>query len=187
MDKRRAAVWADIVMRTLIVVGALNWGLVGFFEFNLVEYISDKMPFEYLDTVVYCLVGISALFYFFARDFYLPFLGRAAFPCGSLTAKVPDNADTNVTVRVEPHTNVIYWAAEEGDVKKDPILAYGSYTNAGVAKADQNGDAVLRVRTPSAYRVPGKNLKPHVHYRTCDSDGMLGRVSTVYVPPPQKK
>jgi len=181
MDKKRAAVWLDIIMRTLIIVGALNWGLIGFFDFNLVEWLSDR-TFEHVDTVIYCLVGISALFYFFARDYYLPFLGKSAFPCGSMVQKVPDNADTDVVVKVEPHVNVIYWAAEHGDkVMENPWVAYSQYSNAGVVKADQNGNAVLRVRSPAAYRVPGKTLSPHVHYRTCDSDGLMSRVKTVFI------
>lgn len=181
MDKRHAAVWADIIMRTLIVIGALNWGLIGFFDFNLVEWLSDR-TFEHLDTIIYCLVGLSALFYFFARDYYLPFLGRAVFPCGSMVQKVPDNADKDVVVKVEPGVNVIFWSAEEGDVvKANPVIAYSEYSNAGVVKSDQNGTAVLRVRSPAAYKVPGKTLSPHVHYRTCDTNGMLSRVQTVFL------
>jgi len=175
------AIWADIVMRTLIVIGALNWGLIGFFDFNLVEWINDH-TFEHLDTVVYCLVGISALFYFFARDYYLPFLGRTVYPCGSMMQKTPDNADLSVTVKVDPNVNVIYWGAEEGDnIKADPIIAYSEYSNAGVVKADQHGTAVLRVRKPAAYNVPGKTLGPHVHFRTCERNGMLSHVQTVFV------
>ena len=181
MDKRRAAVWLDIIMRTLIVVGALNWGLIGFFDFNLVEWVSDRTV-EHFDTVVYCLVGISALMYFFMRDFYLPFLGRMVYPCGSLAQKTPDNADLSTTIKVEPHVNVVYWAAEEGDsVRENPIIAYSQHSNAGVVKADQNGVAVLRVRKPAAYKVPTSTLAPHIHFRTCDSDGMLSRVNTVFV------
>lgn len=181
MNKKHAAVWLDIIMRTLIVIGALNWGLIGFFDFNLVEWVGDR-TIEHLDTAVYCLVGISALFYFFARDYYLPFLSRSAFPCGSMTQKVPDNANVDVPVKVAPGVNVIYWAAEHGDkVVADPWIAYSQYSNAGVVRADQNGTAVLRVRSPAPYNVPGRTLSPHIHYRTCDTDGMLSRVQTVFV------
>jgi uncharacterized protein len=41
-------------------VGALNWGLVGFFDFNLVNAILGSMPT--LERVVYALVGLSALY-----------------------------------------------------------------------------------------------------------------------------
>lgn len=178
------ATWIDIIMRTIIIIGALNWGLIGFFDFNLVEWISVRMPFEHFDTIVYCIVGISALFYFFARDYYLNFLGPSAFPCGSLVEKTPDGADTSVTVKVKPNVNVIFWSSEHGkNIMADPWVAYSRYSNAGIIKSDQNGRAILRVRKPSSYKVGffGKVLPPHVHYRTCDSDGMLSRVETEYI------
>lgn len=40
----------------LAVVGALNWGLVGFFNFNLVESIVPGIA-----NIVYDLVGLSAV------------------------------------------------------------------------------------------------------------------------------
>ena len=47
----------------LVVVGGLNWGLVGFFEFNLVETIFGAG--SVLTSVVYDLVGLSALYVLF--------------------------------------------------------------------------------------------------------------------------
>ena len=44
----------------LIIVGALNWGLVGAFNFNLVDALLGWAPA--LETIVYILVGLSALF-----------------------------------------------------------------------------------------------------------------------------
>jgi hypothetical protein len=44
------------VAAVLVWVGALNWGLVGAFDFNLVETI-----FGGASNIVYILVGISAL------------------------------------------------------------------------------------------------------------------------------
>lgn len=43
----------------LVIVGGLNWGLVGFFNFDLVAAIFG--PMSYLSRLVYGLVGISAL------------------------------------------------------------------------------------------------------------------------------
>lgn len=43
----------------LLVVGGLNWGLVGLFDFNLVDAILGGMPA--LERVVYILVGLSAI------------------------------------------------------------------------------------------------------------------------------
>lgn len=47
----------------LVVVGGLNWGLIGFFEFNLVETIFGAG--SVLTSVVYDLVGLSALYVLF--------------------------------------------------------------------------------------------------------------------------
>jgi uncharacterized protein len=44
----------------LVVIGGLNWGLVGFFHFDLVAAIFG--PMSILSKVVYILVGLSALF-----------------------------------------------------------------------------------------------------------------------------
>ncbi|MCX6781169.1 MAG: DUF378 domain-containing protein [Candidatus Magasanikbacteria bacterium] len=43
----------------LVWVGALNWGLVGAFNFNLVNAIFGSMPT--VERVIYILVGIAAL------------------------------------------------------------------------------------------------------------------------------
>ncbi len=44
----------------LIVVGGLNWGLVGFFNFDLVAAIFGEMSI--ISRIVYALVGLSAVF-----------------------------------------------------------------------------------------------------------------------------
>ena len=47
----------DWIAYVLLVIGGLNWGLVGLFGFNIVEEISAGT----FATVVYVLVGLSAL------------------------------------------------------------------------------------------------------------------------------
>lgn len=49
----------DIIVAILLVVGGLNWGLVGLLDFNLVAAIFGT---SILATVVYTLVGVSALY-----------------------------------------------------------------------------------------------------------------------------
>lgn len=49
----------DTIALILIIIGALNWGLIGIFEFNLVEAILGSMT--WLTRIVYILVGISGL------------------------------------------------------------------------------------------------------------------------------
>ncbi len=44
----------------LVVVGGLNWGLVGLFNYNLVSMIFGSWPM--VERVVYMAVGLSALY-----------------------------------------------------------------------------------------------------------------------------
>lgn len=44
---------------TLVIIGAINWLLIGFFEFNLVNAIFGSLPI--LMRIIYSLVGISGL------------------------------------------------------------------------------------------------------------------------------
>lgn len=48
-----------MVTYLLVVVGALNWGLVALFNFNLVTSLFGSMPM--LEKWVYVLVGASAV------------------------------------------------------------------------------------------------------------------------------
>ncbi len=50
----------DCITYTLIIIGALNWGLVGFFGFNLVAAIFGQMTVA--ARVVYAVVGVAALY-----------------------------------------------------------------------------------------------------------------------------
>lgn len=43
----------------LLVIGGLNWGLVGAFQFNLVDKILGN--WMWLENLVYILVGLSAI------------------------------------------------------------------------------------------------------------------------------
>ena len=50
----------DIIALILVIVGGLNWGLVGVFGFDLVAAIFGEMTT--ISRVVYSLVGLSALY-----------------------------------------------------------------------------------------------------------------------------
>jgi len=43
----------------LVIVGALNWGLVGLFNYDLVAHIFGEMT--HLTRLVYIIVGLSAI------------------------------------------------------------------------------------------------------------------------------
>jgi len=48
----------DWIALVLVIIGGLNWGLVGLFNWNLVEAI---LGMNVITNIVYILVGLSAL------------------------------------------------------------------------------------------------------------------------------
>ena len=50
----------DIFVGILLIVGGLNWGLVGIFNFDLVAAIFGSM--SVLARIVYALVGLAAVY-----------------------------------------------------------------------------------------------------------------------------
>lgn len=53
--------YLDVVAAVLLVVGGLNWGLVGLFEFDLVASLFGGST-TMLSKLVYVLVGVSAVY-----------------------------------------------------------------------------------------------------------------------------
>jgi len=169
----------------LLIVGGLNWFIVGTFEVNVVESLFGNGVYAIL---IYMLVGVAALGIMFDRDTYLPFLGPMVAPCSVLQDHYPSGATKAVKVIVTPHTKVLYWAAEPANEKLETLPswkgAYLNYDNAGVTTSNADGVAILKVRDPQSYKVPFKGrLEPHVHYRVCGESGWMGRINTIFVPP----
>ena len=47
---------------TISIIGALNWGLIGFFNLNLVALLFGSM--SWLSRIIYALVGLCGLYLF---------------------------------------------------------------------------------------------------------------------------
>ena len=50
----------DYLFLLLVIIGAINWGLIGFFQFNLVSFLFGEMTL--LSRIVYAVVGIAGLY-----------------------------------------------------------------------------------------------------------------------------
>ena len=50
----------DYTALTLVIVGAVNWGLIGIFKLDLVNLIFGNMT--WMSRVIYTLIGISGLY-----------------------------------------------------------------------------------------------------------------------------
>ena len=59
--------YVDWIALILLVIGGVNWGLVGLFNLDLVELILGAVPI--LQKIVYILVGIAGLYtiYYLAK------------------------------------------------------------------------------------------------------------------------
>jgi len=175
--------WFFKMAMVFLIIGGLNWLLVGLFDLDLVSSLLGK---NVMATLVYILVGVSALAIMFDRDTYLPFLGPMVAPCSVLENRDPPGATREVKVIVSPNSKVLYWAAEPASEKLEKLnswkQAYLEYSNAGVTTSDRDGVAVLKVREPQSYKVPFMGqLAPHVHYRVCGDAGWMGRIETAFL------
>lgn len=50
----------DYTALTIAIIGAVNWGLIGFFDFNLVAFLFGSM--SWLSRIIYALVGLCGLY-----------------------------------------------------------------------------------------------------------------------------
>ena len=56
MDTSETLYWIALI---LVVIGGINWGLVGLFDFNLVTAIFGN---SIITTIIYVLVALAALY-----------------------------------------------------------------------------------------------------------------------------
>ena len=58
----------DITALVLVIIGAINWGLVGFFKFDLISSLFGNM--SGFSRFIYAIVGIAGLYAisFFGRN-----------------------------------------------------------------------------------------------------------------------
>ena len=170
---------------SLVLVGGLNWLSAVFLKNDVVSLLFGKSIFTKL---LYLVVGVATLMVFFDRNTYLPFLGETILPCAAFAIRYPDNANKEIVITTLPNTKVIYWASEpRHDTTSNEVAswdkAYESYLNSGVVMSDESGKAILRIRgEPQSYKVPFKGvLKPHVHFRICEKNNMVGPVQTYFL------
>lgn len=50
----------DYIVLVLVIIGAINWGLIGFLQFDLVRVVFGNMSM--LSRIVYAVVGLCGLY-----------------------------------------------------------------------------------------------------------------------------
>jgi len=178
----------NMIVTGIVIFSALHYGVMAF-GFNLAEYLRLVVfrvfrKWIAIDTGIYIVFFVCALYLAFQRNTWLPFLGESVLPSALVPLKV-NSGDTEVIVRVRPEAKVVYWSAKPSSSGSIPEVktAYDDYSNSGVTQANIDGIAKLAFNKGTDYEVPGgKVIKSHVHYREMDLEyGMMGPVQTVYV------
>lgn len=52
--------WLDIVCLILVIIGAINWGLIGFFNLDAVSLIFGNMSM--ITRIIFAVVGIAGIY-----------------------------------------------------------------------------------------------------------------------------
>ena len=63
----------DCIALTIVIIGAVNWGLIGFFGFDLVAFVFVNM--SWISRIIYAIVGILGLYLI---SFYMRLSTRSA-------------------------------------------------------------------------------------------------------------
>jgi len=130
------------------------------------------------------IIILSVMYIGMQRNVYLPFLGPSVLPASLLKSDFALNNASRyykVPMKDKDGLKVVYWASKPSDkIISNPWKAYEDFENAGISTI-QRGHAMMYVDCPSSYRVRGRVLSPHIHYRIVYPNGILGEVKTVFV------
>ena len=53
----------EVTAMILLIIGGLCWGLIGFFDFDIIARIFERMPI--VARIIFCLVGLAAIYQIF--------------------------------------------------------------------------------------------------------------------------
>jgi hypothetical protein len=175
--------YLTLVARFLLVIGGLNYLFMSIINVDIFSYLKN---YPIITNFVMLAIGLSAAYFLFNRDYYLPFLGSVAIPVG--VTKSTENLKQIKLSGLPPNTTVISWGSTESNNVFDTYTkAYGVYSNTDISKTDENGVAIVKLACPGPYYVPGfgmrKLLKRHIHYRyqLPKYKGLFSRVYTKFL------
>lgn len=144
-----------IIAIFLLIIGCLNWGCVGAFEFSLIECgIKTKL----YRRIIYVLIGISALYLLFRKSLWFPNYGETLIPEKMLTIKEPSNYTKILKIKIKAGKKILYWTDDD--------------INYGITIGDTNNYAKMKLNIK-------ENTKTKLYYRKYRSPILLGDVKTI--------
>lgn len=176
--------YINLIARLLLVLGGLNYFFTSAINVNLFSFIQYPIVIR----LISLLIGISALYFVFNRDYYLPFLGHTAIPVGGPLKPEGDLKAIKLT-GLPPNVIVMAWGAQSTDkIFEDPFEAYGDYANTDIKRVNKDGEVIIELPCPSEYYVNKfgimkRKLDRHIHYRyqVPEYKGIFSRVYTKYL------
>jgi len=188
MDNFELKSWIYLILKIIVIIGSLNWGLVAINEnYNLIKLFSNIFPDEFKESFeksIYIFIALSTIYIMLQRKTYLPFLDISIVPVSRfLSESKQKDFELEVVIDAKGGEKVIYWASNKiiNNTEKivDYIKGYGNYENSGISIVDKDGKAKLYVKCPQQYYVRFNQILPkHVHYRIVNN-GKLGEVKTI--------
>ena len=161
-DKRTQGLHIFLVI--LVLLGAITWGGIGLFNFNLLHELLLKNTFA--KKIVYTLIGIAGLYLALLRTTYYPTSGECTFPTHLLNHCRTDKEGKNITIMTKyPNSNILYWVDTAGDL-----------SNSGTAKSDPRGLVEIIIAQPDNYPIPRQ-----AQYRAVLSSGKLSQIEQVKI------
>jgi len=176
-------VYLEMIVKYIVIFGAINWGMIGLCKVNLVSYLSKFFKTN-INHYVYIIIAACGIYLLFNRNTYLPFLGEAAFPV-PLENKTPVKKGEQLSAELTnlpPNKKVIYWASNPAsDTYSNPVDAYDNFENQGIVTSNKDGVATIIFNNPGTYKVNGRELPVHIHYRYWTEYGLTSDVKTVNI------
>jgi uncharacterized membrane protein YuzA (DUF378 family) len=177
-----------IILKILVIIGAINWGLIAldpkFNLFEILTYIFPENHRELIKKIIYIIISLSAVYVMLQRKTFLPFLDVSIAPVSKfLKESKQKDVELEIVIDAKGGEKVIYWASNKRDPDdksiNDYLKAYGDYDNSGISTVDKDGKAKLYIKCPQEYYVKHNKILPkHLHYRIL-TKGKLGEVKTV--------
>lgn len=179
---KQIEIYIKMIFIIFILIGALNWGSVGLFNYNFINELTSifgSLAIN-IEKTLYVLVGLSAIFLLFRRETYLPMTGEMAIaPFLSVDYKPTIDEPLIYTIEnLPPDTRVIYWTSK-GLLKNNlnPLYIYADYFYTGITTVDENGKAELFTEKPLILN--DKQLPTYLNYRYWIGSALTSKIFSI--------
>jgi len=177
-----------IILKIIILVSALNWGLIAFNkEYNIFKMFSSFFSNdETVEKAIYITIFLITIYIIFQRKTFIPYSDIAIVPTIRLLPESKqNNFELEIVIKTGEGQKVIYWTSnsENEKIRINEINEWqkdqGDYENHGISRIETDGTAKLYIKCPRKYYIKyGKIIPKNVHYRIV-KDGVAGEMKVI--------